>query len=225
MSATNNDTDRTISELRRERERVEMMERIMSVAREMFVRDGYEAVTLRKIARAIEYSPAAIYQYFKDKQALVLAIIQTDYLALYDTLLECLEIDDPVERIIEMARRYAIWGISHPNHYRLLLLPPPAWTMQSQHIMYQDGSPLDKDALNLLNSFVAEGIRRGMLKEKYADPKLVAATLWAGIHGLVLLEITMHEREPFKLKVGGKSFDQRFDMLASVFLDGFLRDK
>ena len=217
-------TEPTISEQRRERERAEMETRILDVAREMFVRDGYEAVTLRKIAKAIEYSPATIYQYFKDKQSLVLAIIRNDYLALRNTLLECMEIKDHVERVIEMARRYAVWGITHPNHYRLLLLPPPAWTVQKQDLWQQDKPPLEKDALYLLRSFVEEGIRAGLLKDKYTDAGLVAATLWAGLHGLVLLEITMHEREPFTLNVAGTSFQHRFDTIIKVFRDGLLKE-
>ncbi len=224
MNEAVNHTELTISEQRRERERAALTERILDAAREMFVRDGYEAVTLRKIAKAIEYSPAAIYQYFEDKQALVKAIMRADYLALRDTLLECLQIADPVERVIEMARRYAVWGISHPNHYRLLLLPPPAWTAAKQGMMQQEEPPINKDALYLLHSFVEEGIRLGLLKGSYVDAGLIAATLWAGLHGLVLLEIAMYEREPFRLNVVGKSFEERFEMIIRIFRDGLLKE-
>ena len=41
---------------RREREKREVRERILDAARELFARDGYEAVTMRKVADAIEYS-------------------------------------------------------------------------------------------------------------------------------------------------------------------------
>ena len=85
----------SISEIRRERERAEMTERIMDVARAMFVQDGYEAVTLRKIALAIEYSPGAIYQYFKDKQALIRAIIQKDQQDLRTQIMESMLIEEP----------------------------------------------------------------------------------------------------------------------------------
>ena len=93
MDNPTNQNTPTPSELRRERERAELTERIMNVARDMFVNDGYEAVTLRKIAKAIEYSPAAIYQYFKDKQELILAIIRLDYQDLRVHLVECLNMD------------------------------------------------------------------------------------------------------------------------------------
>ncbi len=219
-----NNTGLTVSEKRRARERAEMEAHILDVARAMFVRDGYEAVTLRKIAKAIEYSPGTIYQYFKDKQTLIMAIIQNDYLALRDTLLECLEISDYVERVIEMAHRYAVWGITHPNHYRLLLLPPPAWKFQKENMWQQEKPPIEKDALYLLNTFVEAGIRAGLLKDKYTDAGLVASTLWAGLHGLVLLEIAMQEQGPFRGDTAGASFERRFDMIIKVFSDGLLKN-
>jgi AcrR family transcriptional regulator len=213
----------TISELRRERERAGMTDRIMNTAREMFVRDGYEAVTLRRIAEAIEYSPAAIYQYFEDKRALVMAIIEADTSDLRAKLLECLKLEDPIEQLTEMARQYADWGITHPNHYRLLLMPPPAWLEHGQELWEQEYPPLEHEALVVLNTAVKTAMDRGLFKEKYTDPALVAATLWAGIHGAVLLEINTTPEEFALLGGQDASFERRFNMLKDVFLDGFLK--
>ena len=223
MKNESNNNHPTVSELRRERERAEMTERILSEARGMFVREGYEAVTLRKIANAIEYSPATIYQYFKDKQDLVLAIIRADYIDLSNTLLKCQTINDPLARVIEMARSYADWGISHPNHYRLLLAPPPAWTPKRQDLWQQDKPLLEQDALFLLNLVVEQGIRAGMLKEKYTDSKLIAATLWAGLHGVIMLEITAQDMGKSMIHAAQSSFEKRFNMMLEAFRDGFLR--
>ena len=56
---------------RKERDRVEMRERIINVAIEMFVKEGYEKTSIRNIAEKIEYSPATIYLYYKDKDELL----------------------------------------------------------------------------------------------------------------------------------------------------------
>lgn len=213
----------SVSELRRERERAEMTERIMNVAREMFVRDGYEAVTLRKIAQKIEYSPGFIYQFFQDKQALVMEIIRKDSDDLRAFLLECAEVGDPLQRVIEMARRYASWGIAHPNHYRLLLVPPPAWAEQDIELRKYERPPLERETLHVLTTLMAESIREGRLKEKYTDPGLVAATLWAGIHGAILLEITMTPKDRALLGVEQAPFETRFQTLVEVFLEGFYK--
>ncbi len=213
----------SVSEVRRERERNEMTERIMDAAREMFVRDGYEAVTLRKIARAIEYSQGILYQYFKDKQALLEAIIQKDTEDLRNFMLESLKSDNPVELLIEMARKYVTWGATHPNHYHLMLLPPAGWRGCESQDADEDIMPIEQELLSVLHLAVKGAIDRGLFKEKFSDPSLVAATLWAGVHGVVLLEIAMGPKE--RALMGGKdtTFEARFETLKDVFLDGFLK--
>ena len=64
---------------RREREKEEVRGRILDAARDLFARDGYDAVTMRKIAEAIEYSPTAIYLHFKDKDTLVRELCNADF--------------------------------------------------------------------------------------------------------------------------------------------------
>ncbi len=215
----------SVSELRRDRERAELTERIMDAAREMFVREGYEAVTLRKIALAVQYSPGTIYQYFKDKGALVRAIIRRDSQDLREHLLEEFTLENPVEQLVEMARRYAAWGIAHPNHYRLMLVPPPAWAEQDRELHEHQHTPLERQLLSVLHVVVKNAIERGSLKAKYTEPALVAATLWAGIHGAVLLEIGMATND--RALIGGTDtpFEARFNTLKEVFLDGFLKDE
>lgn len=56
---------------RRAREKKELRQEILDAAREMFVRDGFENVSMRKIAEKIEYSPTTIYLYFQDKADLL----------------------------------------------------------------------------------------------------------------------------------------------------------
>ncbi len=215
----------SVSEIRRERERAEMVARIMDVARDMFVRDGYEAVTLRKIAEAIEYSPGTIYQYFKDKQALFMKILATDYVDLRKNLSECLVLENPVEVMVEMARRYAMWGITHPNHYRLLLMPPQAWEEETQDLRKPASPTPEKQLFLMLDQAVKVAISRGMLKEKYTESAPVAATLWAGIHGVVMLEITTSTEEFAQLGGQDLSLEKRLDTLTGVFVDGFLKEK
>lgn len=215
----------SVSKLRREREREELKERIMDIAREMFLCEGYEAVTLRKIALAIEYTPGYIYKLFKDKQELIEAILHKDTEDLRAHLLHCLTQDNPLERIIEMARHYSEWAITHPNHYRLMLFPPPAWSEKKRHPGQQASIPLEQEALNILTELVKKAMRTGQIKKKYSDPRLIAATLWAGIIGAVLIEISVDPKG--RIGVAGKdsAFNDRFDALREAFLYGLLAQR
>jgi len=223
QTATDNQIS-SVSEIRRERERTEMTERIMDAARAMFVQDGYEAVTLRKIALAIEYSPGAIYQYFKDKQTLVRAIIQKDQQDLRNQIIECMLLQEPRARLIEMARRYAQWGVSHPNHYMLLLSPPSGWVKQEDELRQDTPTPLEQEAIKILYESVKDAMRRGIFKDKYTDPSLIAATMWAGIHGVIMLEIGLTEYDRSLIEDRNNSFDAKFDMLKEIFLDGLVKE-
>ena len=68
---------------RKAREREELKQQILDAARELFVRDGYESVSMRKIADKIEYSPAAIYTYFKDKDEILDCLCEETFLQLH----------------------------------------------------------------------------------------------------------------------------------------------
>ena len=61
---------------RRERARGELRARILAVAEELFVREGYENVSMRRIAARIEYSPTTIYHHFKDKAELFACLLE-----------------------------------------------------------------------------------------------------------------------------------------------------
>ncbi len=71
---------------RRERERHEVRRKILDAARELFMIEGYERVTMRRIADAIEYSPTTIYHHFEDKDDLVNALCHEEFAQLLSAL-------------------------------------------------------------------------------------------------------------------------------------------
>jgi AcrR family transcriptional regulator len=58
----------------RKEEREEVKDLILNAAREIFVEEGYENTSMRKIASKIEYSPGIIYLHFRDKNELLLSL-------------------------------------------------------------------------------------------------------------------------------------------------------
>src|SRR6476661_2576088 len=97
---------------RRERERQELRTKILDAARELFATEGYEAVTMRKIAERIEYSPTAIYLHFKDKESVLREICEVDFLSLAQDLLKIGKIADPVERLRATGMAYAEFAVT-----------------------------------------------------------------------------------------------------------------
>lgn len=56
---------------RRDVEKAEMKKLIMNAAIEIIEQEGYEKLSIRKIAAKIEYSPTTIYIYYKDKAEII----------------------------------------------------------------------------------------------------------------------------------------------------------
>lgn len=210
-----------LSKARRERERSEMTARIKDIAREMFVRDGYEAVTLQKIAAALEYTTPAIYRYFKDKADLLTTIVLEDMQDLHSTLLDCAHIEDPLEQLMEMARRNTAWAVSHPNHY--LLFYSRAWIDQEDAVRRDAGVPVQQEPLAVLYCAVEQLIAQCLFRSEFSDPSLVARTLWAGIHGVIMLEITMSGYDKSLIHDKGHSALDRLETMISGLMRGFLK--
>ena len=179
---------------RRDREKQQLRRKILAAARKLFVERGYEAVTMREIARAIEYSPTAIYLHFRDKKAVMDAICDEDFLALAKRFWKIGAVVDPVERIRQAGLAYAEFGLRHPHHYRLMFLAPhPPHRVEDSAL--EHGNP-DQDAYAFLRGAVSEAIAAGRFRRGLDDADLVSQLVWSAIHGLVALVVVKYD-EPW----------------------------
>lgn len=179
---------------RKERKREEMRTLILDAAREMFVAEGYDAVTMRRIAEKIEYSHAAIYFHFKDKDALIHELCDTDFGKFSHEFGPVAKIADPIERLRRTCHVYAEFGFRYPNHYRLLFMTEHLANATADSRL-QRGNPRE-DAQAFLRQIVIEAIDNGRLRPELKDPDLVAQTVWAGVHGVISLHIAK-QNDPF----------------------------
>jgi AcrR family transcriptional regulator len=168
---------------RREREREEIRRKILDAAHEVFASEGYERVTMRRVAEAIEYSPTTIYNHFEDKDDLVQALCEQDFKNLLGALNLQQAPDDPVEWIRQLGRAYARFGIQYPNHYRFMFMT--ADKFEHPHEAHAPG----QQAFGLLLTAVNKAIEAGRFEA--GDALAKAQVLWAGLHGAVALLITL----------------------------------
>lgn len=171
---------------RRERERKELRQKILKAARELLVKRGYEAVTMREIAKRIEYSATALYKHFADKEALVRELCREDFAAFAQHFVaEVATTGDPVERMARAGLVYLGFAEQYPEHYRLMFmteLPPTP---------PEDGEREDpaRNAYVFVRGLVDELMRSGHLRKDLTDVDLVAQTVWAGVHGAAALDL------------------------------------
>jgi AcrR family transcriptional regulator len=168
---------------RREREREGVRQKILDAARELFMNEGYEKVTMRRIAEAIEYSPTAIYLHFEDKDDLVLALCHEDFGRLLTVFQKAELPRDPVDRIRQLGRAYARFGLDNPNHYRFMFM-----TARSPEHKPEPTDP-GHQSFGFLREAVSAAIESGAFAPGDADT--VAEVLWASIHGAMALLISV----------------------------------
>ncbi|HJS58282.1 MAG TPA: TetR/AcrR family transcriptional regulator [Vicinamibacteria bacterium] len=167
---------------RRGREREKVRKQILDAARELFARDGYERVTMRAVAEAIEYSPTTIYNHFEDKEDLVEALCQEDFARLFAALTAGPLTEDSIERIRQMGRAYARFALNLPNHYRFMFMT----AKNPDHEMRPDMPGWR--SFELLLDACREGVARGHLGGD--SPEAMAQVLWASLHGAAALLVT-----------------------------------
>jgi AcrR family transcriptional regulator len=84
---------------RQDRERQAVTASILDAARDLFIAEGYQSVSIRKIAERIEYSPAAIYSYFPSKDDIFYALAEEGFRRLDAKVRAALGHDDPLEEV------------------------------------------------------------------------------------------------------------------------------
>jgi AcrR family transcriptional regulator len=181
---------------RRARQKTLLRQQILDAARELLVRDGYEKLSMRRVAERIDYSPTAIYLHFKDKQELVSNLCDETFARLVREL-ETLpdEFPDPLVRLRKGMERYIAFGLKHPDHYLptfVLPLPDHLGAERKEEAASPESNGMR--AFACLRDAIADGVKTRKLRK--VDPDVAARAAWAGIHGITSLLI-VHEAFPW----------------------------
>jgi AcrR family transcriptional regulator len=174
---------------RKARERQELRQQILDAARELFVREGYENVSMRKIADMIEYSPASIYTYFKDKDEILDCLCEETFLQLRKRQVAAHQDEkaDPLEHLRLGMETYVRFGLEHPDDY-IVTFVLRAPTFENGRSCETRKSRAGKLCFDGLRSCVRGCIEAGRIKG--ADMEETSQAMWAAVHGLTALLIT-----------------------------------
>jgi AcrR family transcriptional regulator len=155
--------------------------RILDAARECFVKEGFQNISMRKLSASIGYSAASLYLYFNDKDEILKTLVEESFGRLAASLAglrERSENKDPVETLRKAMYTYVDFGLRNPNDYRLALL------------MHSTSETLPASILavhNVLRSMVARCLDEGRFRP--ASTEVTSQALWAAVHGVTSLLI------------------------------------
>jgi AcrR family transcriptional regulator len=164
---------------------------ILQAAKELFLREGYEATTIRKIADRVGVSAPALYLYFADKEAIMLALCDQTFAFLIDRIGEIERQGlSPGDRLRHCGEAYIRFGLEHPQEYWLTFMSgntPRQIKVQGGHRATNidpaqpgtTGAVAFQHVVSLLRDVETAGIRLNYV------PETAAELLWMGLHGLV----------------------------------------
>jgi AcrR family transcriptional regulator len=180
---------------RREREREALRTRIVEAARDIVSGEGLDALSMRAIAERIEYSPATIYLYFRDKDELLREVVAEGFRRLSEESRAQLgrlpEDADPAERHRSLGRAYARFALENTAYFRVMFeLPTVAHMGPPGECGVEAAPPGSSDAWCILVDTMRRAIDAG--KVRRADPAHAALISWGLIHGLTSLYLGGH---------------------------------
>jgi AcrR family transcriptional regulator len=161
----------------------DLRRRILDTARHLLVQEGYPNLSMRKIARAIDYSATSIYLYFDDKDALLHALIHEGMMRLYDDLEEeaAAHPEAPLDRLRALCRRFIRFGLDNPEYYEIMFQLRPERMERYPAEKYRQA----RRNLDFFSSALAQGGDDGVFEVD--DPQVSASAVWAALHGTVSL--------------------------------------
>lgn len=174
----------------KQQERGNLHRPILQAARKLFLELGYERFSMRRLAREIGYSPTTIYIYFRDKQALLLALCE-EIAEFYLDRLQQLQREEPhpVERVRQAFLLCVQFGLENPDHYRVAFFTHPGVYGSPEEFMHRDTVALRTYCLLL--DMVKECVMRGHFRP--LDPVLTIQALWTAMYGVVAQTLFTHD--------------------------------
>ena len=201
---------------RKERHREDLKQRILDAAKKLFMKHGYEATTIRKIAAEIEFSPTTIYLYYKDKNDMLYALHQEGFLVLGKQMQPLVQVDHPFERLKAMGREYLRFALENSDFYELMFVMKEPLQRLEDHCgpdQWEEGVAVFDFLLQTVQQCMELGYFKGH------DPQTFSLWVWSAVHGLCTLHMHGHLGHVAKVKLGVTEQD---DLMPAAFVS-FIR--
>lgn len=179
---TRGDRVKAGSRERREHQKAELRQHILTAAAELFLEQGYEHFSLRQVAERIGYTATTIYLYFQNKDDLLFEVVYDGWRRFSEEFLAAAQRgSDPVERLQSMGRCYVRFALDNPAVYDLMFVRRTDFLVHENP--HSGGKPAD--TFGVLCDTVAEAVDRGIFRS--GDVVGFADAIWAAVHGVVSL--------------------------------------
>jgi AcrR family transcriptional regulator len=171
---------------RKIKEKEELKALILQAARKLFVEQGIEQTTIRKIASEIDYSVGTVYFYYKDKNDILYDLHTQGFRQLGSEMRVLFNVADPMERLKALGRVYTRFALENTDMYDLMFnLKAPMDFLDS---MNKEEWNEGKGTFDVLKTTVKECMDKGYFKGHQLDP--LSFAIWGAVHGMASLHIS-----------------------------------
>ncbi len=196
-------------------DKIDLKQRILNAAREIFLEQGYDRTSVRMIAEKIGYSATTIYLHFQDKNEILHTLHTEGFEILNSRMAVLLQVDDPFERLKAMGKMYIDFALSNPELYDLMFIQvSPLTKLEEEDELWKEGNT----AFGALKKTVTDCIDRKYFPQH--DAEVTAFVIWSALHGM----ITLHHRnrctkvisEPNKERIVSLGLEAFIHLLSSL---------
>lgn len=169
---------------------METKEKILDIAAEIIMEDGYQNLSMRKIGSRIGMTAANLYNYYSNKDELNIAIRTRAGKILYKALYTAYETGSSVfERIRLMSKAYIEFGLIKANYYSIMFdMPTPKYADYVDSPLEQlafEEKVSSEQSLELLAQCTKDIKQEGYIIPE--NPDLFLIIIWSQLHGLISL--------------------------------------
>lgn len=195
---------------RRENEKKQMCRKIMDAATEIINQEGYEALSIRKLAAKIEYSPTTIYLYYKDKSQIIDDIAAMLYTKVEKNAAQFLTEHQtcPIDQQVRGLMVLVIKILSEEAEMTKSVM----YSGKNVIFASENGSIPDNEGIRMMDSLLEKGIRQKIFKENAAH------TSWMIVTALLGFVMCASENCLYKLD----NFNELSVNFAGILLGGIL---
>lgn len=170
----------------RERQKIkqeEIKRTILDIARNVMYKEGVKGLSIRKITKEMDYSPAIIYHYFKDKNEIIEILLNEGYNRILTSIGSIDRNEDyPEKELREVLSKYIYSALEFSEEYKAFLTNDDPKILKKTALLERGISNRSKTMKMLCSN-----IKRGVEKKRYkpCDIELLAQTIWTSTFGLV----------------------------------------
>ena len=202
-----------MSKERQAHKREEIRNLILNTAREIISKGGVQALSIRKITKEIDYSPAIVYHYFKDKNEIIELLVADGYKRILDLISKVnINEDEPEKEIQEVFINYIEGALNFSEEYKAFILNDDPKVLKKTAVL-KEGISKTSPTIKLLTDAIQRGIDKGRFIPGNAE--LTAQIIWTSAFGLIIKII-------FEKNISEQQKNRLIEQYLKTMLNGIL---